>query len=70
MGVHIFLQVPVAEFEDKNEFCLGVNNVVKANDIDMLELLHKGDFADRSRRSAFLSIEVDLFQSYNLVRRP
>lgn len=46
VGVHVLLQVLIAEFEDEDEFALGVDDVVEADDVFVLELLHERDFAD------------------------
>jgi hypothetical protein len=65
--VHVLLQVEVHEFEDEHEFRLGVDNVVEANDVGMLELLHEGDLADGGGGRTLLGVEVDLLERYELV---
>ena len=70
MSVHIALEVLLAEFENKDEFLLGVDDIVEANDVGVTELLHKRDFSDGSRGSALLSIEVDFFEGDNFIGGP
>jgi hypothetical protein len=48
MGVHVFLEISIAIFEDKNELCFGVDDVVKADDVNVFELLHQGNLPDSS----------------------
>ncbi|SRR5258706_777422 len=70
VSVHIALEVLLAEFENKDEFLLGVDDIVEANDVGVTELLHKRDFSDGSRGSALLSIEVDFFEGDNFIGGP
>jgi len=48
VSVHVALEVLLAEFENKDEFLLGVDNIVEANDVGVTELLHERDFSDGS----------------------
>lgn len=41
VSVHVLLEVAFAVFEDENEFGLGMDDIVEADDIDMLELFHE-----------------------------
>ena len=68
--IHILLEILLAELEDENEFGFGVDNIVKPDDVDMLELLHEGNLADRSRWSAFLCIEMDFLKRNDFIRGP
>ena len=54
--VHILLEILLAVFEDEDEFGLRVDNVMQANDVDMLELLHEGYFTDSGGRGSFFCI--------------
>lgn len=54
--VHILLQILLAVFEDEDEFRLSVDNVVQANDVDMLEFLHQRDFTNSGRWCPFFCI--------------
>lgn len=46
VSVHVALEVLLAEFENKDEFLLGVDDIVEANDVGVTELLHERDFSD------------------------
>ena len=46
--VHVPLEIAVAELENERELGLGVDHVVEADDVDVLELLHERDLADCS----------------------
>ena len=70
VDVHIFLQVALTVLKDENELDLRVDNIVEANDVDVLELLHKRDLADGGGWCAFLRIEMDLLKRDDLVCRP
>jgi hypothetical protein len=48
VSVHIALEVLLAEFEDEDEFLLGVDNIMEANDVRVTELLHERYFSDSS----------------------
>lgn len=65
--VHVLLQILFAVLENENEFRLGVYNVVEADDVDMLELLHERDLSDGGRWSSFFSIEMNFLECYNLI---
>lgn len=56
MGIHILLQIAITELEDEDKLGLGVNNVVQADDVDVLELLHEGNLADGGGWCTFFSI--------------
>lgn len=66
--VHVLFQILLAELEDEDQLRLGVDDIVEAHDVDVLELLHERYFADRGRGRPFFCIEVDLFQRDNLIR--
>lgn len=68
MLVHVFLEILLAVFENKDELCFCVNYVVQSHNVDMLKFLHERDFANGSRWCSFLGIKVDLLQSHNLIR--
>jgi hypothetical protein len=42
-------------------------DVVQTHNVDVLELLHEGDLANRSRWCPLFSIEVYLFECYNFI---
>ena len=48
MRIHVFLEVPFTVLEDKDELCFRMDDVVQTHDVDVLELLHEGDLANRS----------------------
>jgi hypothetical protein len=48
VSVHVALEVLLAEFENEDEFLLGVDDIVEANDVRVTELLHERDFSDGS----------------------
>ena len=68
--IHILLEISVAVLENKNQLGLGVDNIIESDNVDVFQLLHQRDFTDRSRRGAFLSIEMDFFEGNNLIRGP
>jgi len=67
MLIHILFEVLFAVLEYEDQLCFGMDNVVETDDVDVLELLHKGDLADRSGWCPFFSIEMDLFQCNDFV---
>ena len=62
MRIHVLFEVPFTVLEDKDEFRFCVDDIVEAYDVDVFELLHEGDLANRSRWRPFFSIKVDLFE--------
>ena len=70
LGVHVLLQILIHVFKDQHELVLGMNDIVEADDVLVLQLLHQRDLADCSRGCAFFGIEVDLFQSYQFPSLP
>jgi len=70
MLVHVLLEVLFAVLKDENKFGFGVDNIVKADDVDVFEFLHEGDLTDCCRRCSFFGIEVNLFQCDDLVGCP
>jgi hypothetical protein len=67
-GVHVFLQVLVHEFKDQHELVFGVDDIVEADNVFVLEFLHKRNLTDGRTRGALLGIEVDLLESDKLAR--
>ena len=65
--VHVFLEILLAILEDEDEFCFCVDDIVKSDDVDVLELLHEGDLADGGRGRALLRVEVNLFQRHDFI---
>jgi hypothetical protein len=47
-----------------------VYDIVQAEDVLVLQLLHQGDLADGGTRRAFVKGEADLFESYELTGLP
>jgi hypothetical protein len=43
-----------------------MNHIIERDDVIVLQLLHKRDFAYRRARCAFLGVEMDFFQSNEL----
>lgn len=62
MRIHVLLEVSLTVLEDKDELRFCVDDIVKAHDVDVLELLHQGDLPNRSRWGSFFSIKVNLFE--------
>ena len=56
--VHILFEITLAEFEDKDELSFRVDDIIKTDNVDVLELLHEGDLANRSGWGTLLSIKV------------
>ena len=46
VDIHVLLEVAFTVLKYEDELCLGVDDVVEADDIDMLELFHEGDLTD------------------------
>ena len=67
VSVHILFEISVTVFKDKDEFGLGMDNVVKADNVDMFEFLHEGDLSDRGGGCSFFCIKMNLFESDDLV---
>ena len=67
VNIHVLLQIPLAVLKDEDKLGLGVNDIIEADDIDVLKLLHERDLTDSGRRGSFLGIEVNLFQRHNFV---
>ena len=68
VNIHVLLQVPLAVLKDEDKLGLGVNDIIEADDIDVLKLLHERDLADGRGRRALFGIEVDLLQRHELAR--
>ena len=66
MSVHVFLEVAVHVLEHEHQLVFSVNNIVKTDDILVLQLLHEGDFADSGGWGAFFRVEVNFFQRHKL----
>jgi hypothetical protein len=64
--VHVPLQVLIHELEHQHQLVLRVDDVVQQDDVLVAELLHKGDLADGRGGRAFLGVEVDLLEGYEL----
>jgi hypothetical protein len=67
MGIHVFLEVSFTVLEDKDELRFRVDDVVQTHDVDVLELLHEGDLANRSRWRSLFSVEVNLFECHDFI---
>ena len=48
VNIHVLLQIPLAVLKDEDKLGLGVNDIIEADDIDVLKLLHERDLADCS----------------------
>jgi hypothetical protein len=46
LSVHVLLQILIHVFEDQHELVLSVNDIVEADDVLVLQLLHQRDLAD------------------------
>ena len=69
VDIHVFLEVAFTVLKYEDELCLGVDDVVEADDIDMLELFHEGDLTDGGRWGAFFCIEMNLLEGDDFVCR-
>jgi len=67
MCVHILFEIALAVFEDKDKLGFRVDDIIKTDDVDVLELLHEGYLADRSRWGTFLSVKVYFLQSDDFI---
>ena len=47
VGVHVSLEVAVHEFEDEHELILGMDDIVKGDNVLVFEFLHKRNLSDR-----------------------
>lgn len=45
--IHVLFEILIAIFEDEDQLCFAVNNIMEADDVDVFELLHERDFSDR-----------------------
>ena len=63
VGIHILLEIFIHILKHEHELVFGVDHIVQRDDILVLELLHKRDFADCGGGRAFFGVEVDLFES-------
>lgn len=70
MLIHVFLEVLFTKFENENQFCLSVNDIVESDDVDMTQLFHERNFADGGGRGAFFCIEMNLLQGNDFISRP
>ena len=68
--VHILLEITLTVLEDKDELGFRVDDVIKTDNVDVLELLHEGDLANCSGRGALLGIKVYFLQSDDFIRCP
>ena len=46
VSVHVAFEILLAEFKNEDEFLLGVDDIVEANDVLVTELLHERYFSD------------------------
>lgn len=67
VSVHVLLEILFTELEDEDEFSLGVDDVVKANNVYVFELLHERDLADSGGGSAFFSVKMDFLQCHYFI---
>jgi hypothetical protein len=69
LGLDELLQVQVQELEDEVQLvAVGVDDVQQADNVDVVHLLQKGDFADGGAGHAFvLGLETDLLEGDRLV---
>lgn len=70
MLIHVLLQILLTELEDEDEFRFGMYDIVKSEDVDVLQFFHERDLPDCCRWGAFFGIEVNLFECHNFIRRP
>ena len=67
MLIHILLEILLAEFKNEDELCFAMDNIVKANDVGMLELFHQRDLTNRRGGCPFFCIQVNLLECHDLV---
>lgn len=68
VAVHVLLKVLVHVFKHEHELVLRVDNIVEADNVLVLELLHQRDLADGGAGRALLAVEVDLLERDKLAR--
>jgi hypothetical protein len=68
--IHVLLEVLFAILKDKDELCFCVDHVVESDDVDVLQFFHEGDLANSSGGRALFSVQMDLFESNNLIGGP
>ena len=68
--IHVFFEVPFTVLENQHEFCFRVDDIVKAHDVDVLELFHKRDLANRGGRGSLFSVKVYLLESDDFICCP
>lgn len=67
-GVHVLLEVLVKELEDQVQLLLGVENILKADDVRVLQLAEEGDLANGSAGNTFiLGVQAGLLESHKLL---
>lgn len=67
--VHVLLEILVTVLEHEHQLRLGVDHVVESQDIDVLEFLEQGNFADCGARRSLLRVKVNLLERHNLICR-
>jgi hypothetical protein len=68
--IHVLFKVPFTVLENEYEFCFCVDDIVKAHDVDVLELFHERDLANRRRWGPLFGVEVYLLESDNFICCP
>jgi len=70
MLIHVLFKILITIFKDEDKLCLRVYDIVQADNVDMLELFHEGDFTDSGGGCPFLCVEVYLLKCDDLISRP
>ena len=67
--VHVLFEIFVHVFEYEHELVFGVNDIVEADYVVVLEFFHEGNLADSGRWSSFFRVEVDFLEGDRIPRR-
>lgn len=68
--VHVFLQILITKLENKDEFGLGVDDIVESENIDVFEFFQERDLSNGGAGGALFCVQVDLLESNDLVCNP
>jgi hypothetical protein len=70
VSVHVLFQILFTKLKDENELDFGVDDIMEADDVDVLELLHEGDLSDGGRGRAFLCVKIYFLEGDNFICGP
>ena len=67
--VHVLLEISFTVLEDEDQLGFCVDDIVEADDVDVLELFHERDLADGSRWCTLFGIQMNFLESDDLICR-